>query len=157
MSHPIQILVGTMTGSAELVAQELDQSFRDAGYVPKITMMDALDASALAAGGVFLIISSTYGNGDVPDNAQAFFSSLKVEGPDLSLVTYGLIALGDMTYKATFCHGGLKFDALLTELGAKRLGTPLLHDANGGRRAEDAACDWVATWIGQELAPAAAA
>lgn len=157
MSHPIQILVGTMTGNAELVAQELDQAFRDAGYAPTITMMDALDASVLTAGGVFLIVSSTYGNGDVPDNAQAFFSSLKAESPDLSHVTYGLIALGDMTYKATFCQGGLKFDALLTELGAKRVGAPLLHDANGGRLAEDAACDWAATWIGEELAPALAA
>jgi MioC protein len=157
VSQPITILVGTMTGTAELVAQEVEQTLQAAGYAPRIEMMDAADASVFADGGVFLIVSSTYGNGDVPDNAQAFFSSLQGERPDLSNVVYGVIALGDITYKATFCQGGLQFDRLLNELGARRAGEPLTHDASSGTLAEDVACEWAASWAEQELAPAVAA
>lgn len=156
MSKSITILVGTMTGTAELVAEEVGTTLEAAGYEATIHPMDAAEASAFVDGGVFMIVSSTYGNGDVPDNAQAFFASLASARPDLSNVVYGIVALGDMTYKATFCHGGLQFDALLTELGARRIGAPLLHDASSGTMAEDVACEWAATWV-QQLAPAMAA
>ncbi len=157
MSPHITILVGTMTGTAELVAQEVEETFKSAGFTPRIEMMDNADASVFAGGGAFLIVSSTYGNGDVPDNAQAFFASLQEQRPDLSDVLYGVIALGDITYKATFCQGGLQFDRLLTELGARRAGQPLTHDASSGTLAEDVACEWAAVWVEQELAPALAA
>jgi MioC protein len=157
MSQSVTVLVGTMTGNAELVAQELEQCLSDAGYSPLTRAMDGLDCGALADGGVFIIVSSTYGNGDVPDNAQAFFASLQADRPDLQNVIYGVVALGDMTYRSTFCHGGLKFDQLLGELGARRAGEPLLHDANSGVLAEDAAVEWATDWIKQELALALAA
>jgi len=157
MTAPLTILVGTMTGTAELVAQEVETTLADAGYAPSIVMMDGTDASVFAPGGVFLVISSTYGNGDVPDNAQALFASLESERPDLSNVTYGVVALGDITYKATFCQGGLQFDRLLTELGAQRAGDALLHDASSGLLAEDVACEWAQEWAEKQLAPAKAA
>ena len=81
--------------------------------------MDDLDASVFDGGGVFLICTSTYGAGDVPDNAQRLFSSLETERPDLSGSHVRRIALGDTTYKDTFCQGGKRFEQLLTELGAK--------------------------------------
>ena len=154
MSIPITILVGTMTGTAELVAQEVQETLEAAGYEPRVEMMDSAVAAIFADGGTFLVVSSTYGNGDVPDNAQNFLSSLQQERPDLSGVVYGVVALGDTTYRATFCHGGLHFDQLLTELGARRAGEPMLHDASSGTLAEDLACEWVAAWAEQELAPA---
>jgi MioC protein len=157
MSQPITLLVGTMTGTAELAAQEVADTLKAGGFAPQIRLMDNLDASVFSGGGVFLVVSSTYGNGDVPDNAQAFFASLQAERPDLSGVVYGVIALGDITYKATFCFGGLKFDQLLAELGAKRAGEPLRHDASSGTLAEDVAAEWAAEWAVQELAPALAA
>ena len=157
MPQPVRILVGTMTGTSQLVAEEVESTLRSNGYAPTVDMMDGLDAGAFQGGGVFLIVSSTYGNGDVPDNAQAFFASLKTERPDLCDVVYGVIALGDTTYKATFCQGGLQFDRLLTELGATRVGEPLRHDASSGSLAEDVACDWVTAWAEQELSPALAA
>lgn len=157
MSQPITILVGTMTGTAELVAQEMETTLQAAGYAPRIQMMDAAEASVFDGGGVFLIVSSTYGNGDVPDNAQAFFASLADARPDLSNVVYGLVALGDMTYRATFCQGGMQFDRILAELGAHRAGEMLKHDASGGSLPEDIACEWAKDWVEQELAPALAA
>jgi MioC protein len=157
VTQTITILVGTMTGTAELVAQEVASVLTRHGYLPLILAMDGARADTFADGGVFLLVSSTYGNGDVPDNAQSFFSDLSSVRPNLTRTVYGIIALGDTTYKATFCHGGLKFDRLLTELGAARVGAPLLHDASSGELAEDLACAWVEEWVSDELAPALAA
>ncbi len=143
----IAILVGTMTGTAELVAQEVETSLAAAGHEVSVELMDDLDASVFNEDALFLICTSTYGSGDAPDNAQALLDDLDAKRPDLSRVTYGLIALGDRTYKATFCFGGLKFDSILSELGAKRMGEPLLHDAAAGTLPEDIAAEWSVEWI----------
>ena len=140
------ILVGTMTGTAEMVAQEVQTVLEAAGHAVSIHMMDNLDAGIFADGGIFLICTSTYGQGDVPDNAQEFFASLERERPDLSAVTYGLVALGDRTYKDTFCEGGIRFDTLLTELGARRIGELLQHDASSGTLPEEVAAQWIIPW-----------
>ena len=142
-----------MTGTAEMVAQEVQQALESAGHHAGIQVMDNLDASVFQGGGTFLICTSTYGAGDVPDNAQALFSSLETERPDLSSVTYGIIALGDTTYKDTYCQGGKRFDQLLSELGAKRAGDILMHDASSGTLPEEQAAQWVAPWVEQYLAP----
>ncbi len=147
----ISILVGTMTGTAEMVAQEVQTALEAAGHQAGIQMMDGLDASAFSGSGPYLICTSTYGQGDVPDNAQALFNSLETERPDLSSVTYGVIALGDRTYKYTYCQGGLRFDALLTQLGARRAGEILQHDASSGTLPEEVAAQWVVPWVEQQL------
>jgi MioC protein len=149
----ITILVGTMTGTAEMVAQEVQQALESAGNTATIHVMDNLDASVFAAGGTFLICTSTYGAGDVPDNAQALFSSLETERPDLSSVTYNVIALGDTTYKDTYCEGGKRFDQMLSQLGAKRAGDILMHDASSGTLPEELAAQWVVPWVEQHLTP----
>jgi len=151
MAVDITILVGTMTGTADMVAHEVQQALESAGHQAKIQMMDNLDASVFQGGGTFLVCTSTYGNGDVPDNAQELVSSLETQKPDLSNVTYGLIALGDTTYKDTFCQGGKRFDQLLTELGARRAGDVLMHDASSGTLPEEDAAQWVVPWVEQHL------
>jgi len=146
----VTILVGTMTGTAELVAAEVQTTLEGAGLAVSVHLMDDLDASAFKADSVYLICTSTYGNGDVPDNAQAFLADLEERRPDLRNVSFGVIALGDRTYNATFCHGGLRFDATLRELGATRLGDVLQHDAGSGTLAEDIAAGWALGWISDD-------
>ena len=146
MALNLSILVGTMTGTAEMVAQEVQTALEAVGREATIRMMDDLDASVFVGGGTFLICTSTYGQGDVPDNAQEFFASLERGRPNLSEVTYGVIALGDLTYKDTFCKGGLRFDDLLKELGAHRVGEILKHDASSGTLPEEVAAQWVVPW-----------
>lgn len=147
MSLALTILVGTMTGNAQLVAQELELILDDGETSVRTRLMDGLDASAFDGGGLFLVCTSTYGQGDVPDNAKALYESLLVTRPDLSRVQYGVVALGDRTYKDTFCNGGRRFDAILAELGARRVGEILFHDASSGTLAEEAATEWVGPWV----------
>ena len=149
MGLDITILVGTMTGTAEMVAQEVQTALEAAGHQATIRVMDGLDAGLFQGGGTFLICTSTYGQGDVPDNAQALYKSLEAEKPNLTGVTYGVIALGDRTYKDTYCHGGIRFDKLLTELGAQRAGDILMHDASSGTLPEELAAQWVVPWVEQ--------
>jgi MioC protein len=146
MAVELTILVGTMTSTAELVAQAVQLATEDEGVRMHIKPMDGLDASVFAGGGLYLICTSTYGQGDVPDNAKALYASLQSERPNLAGVEYGVIALGDRTYADTFCFGGKRFDELLTELGARRLGEVFRHDASAGTMPEELATDWAVAW-----------
>mgnify|MGYP001249563296 CR=1 FL=1 len=147
MALELTILVGTMTGTAQLVAQELELRLDDGDTRVRTRLMDGLDAGAFDGGGLFLICTSTYGQGDVPDNAKQLYESLLARRPELSGVRYGIFALGDRTYMDTFCNGGKRFDALLNELGAQRIGEVLLHDASAGTMPEEVAAEWIEGWI----------
>jgi MioC protein len=147
MALELTILVGTMTGNAQLAAQELELMLDDGQTRVQVRVMDGLDASVLTPGGPFLICTSTYGQGDVPDNAKQLYESLVASRPDLSNVQYGVVALGDRTYGDTFCNGGRRFDAILAELGARRIGDILFHDASSGTLAEEAAAEWIGPWM----------
>ncbi|MGC2517617.1 MAG: flavodoxin domain-containing protein [Burkholderiales bacterium] len=149
MALELTLLVGTMTGTAQLVAQELELTLDDGETRVHTQVMDGLDAGVFAGGGLFLVCTSTYGQGDVPDNAKALYESLQSARPDLSRVSYGVIALGDRTYAETFCNGGKRFDAILAELGAKRIGELMLHDASAGTMPEEVAVEWIAGWMEQ--------
>lgn len=137
------ILVGTMTGTAELVAEEIGYALEQGGA--KVTQLDMADATpaVFQRPGRFIICCSTYGSGDVPDNAQALYASLMTEKPDLSAVRYAVFGLGDHAYPETFGYGGKKFDAVLESLGATRLIATFVHDASGDALPEEACMDWL--------------
>ncbi len=147
MALELTILVGTMTGIAQLVAQEIELRLDGEGVRIATLLMDELDSGIFAKGGLFLICTSTYGQGDVPDNAKQLYESLQNIRPDLAAVRYGVIALGDMTYAETFCNGGRRFDRILAELGARRIGDIMFHDASAGTLPEDDAAEWIGGWI----------
>lgn len=152
MGENIHIYVGTMTGTAELVADEILDTLLDKGADAEVSLMDELRADAVSGADTVIICTSTYGQGDVPDNAQALLESLKQTKPDLSAVRYGVFALGDMTYAQTFCFGGKQFDETFQELGAKRVGDVRYHDASSGSLPEDEAADWAADWYEELVA-----
>ncbi len=145
-----------MTGTAQLVAQELELTWDDGEVQIETLMMDKLDGSVFAREGVFLIVTSTYGQGDVPDNAKSLYEDLKAKRPDLSRVRFGVFGLGDRTYAETFNFGGKRFDDLLTELGARRIGERVKHDASSGVLPEEMAAEWGAEWLALAKEAAAA-
>jgi MioC protein len=144
----IKILVGTMTGTAEMVADEMNDALEELGHTVEVTAMDGLEAEVFDGGGTFLIVTSTYGQGDVPDNAMGLYEDLTKNSPDLSDVQYGVFSLGDRTYAETFNFGGKKFDEILSKCGAKRIGEVFTHDASSGSIPEDDGIEWVKEWAG---------
>lgn len=143
----ITILVGTMTGTAQLVAQELELTWDDGDTQVETLLMDGLDSSVFAREGVFLICTSTYGQGDIPDNAKTLYEDLQTKRPNLSQVRYGVFGLGDRTYAETFNFGGKRFDELLGALGARRIGERVKHDASSGELPEEMAAEWGEIWL----------
>ena len=146
----INILVGTMTGTAQMCAQEMELALDGDDVQIATLLMDKLDPGVFAdREAAYLLCTSTYGQGDVPDNAKKLYESLLGQRPDLTGVRYGVIALGDRTYADTFCNGGRRFDAILSELGAQRIGDILFHDASAGTMPEEVAAEWIEGWIEQ--------
>lgn len=139
------IFVATMTGLAEMCGEEIEDALGAADIECERHLMDSLDASAFNDYGLIIIVSSTYGHGEIPDNGIALFESIEA-GVDLSGKSYAVFALGDRTYADTFCAAGDRWDAALTAHGAKRAVDLERHDASSGTLAEDVAGEWAAGW-----------
>jgi len=117
----VTILYGSQTGTAEGIARETGDRLEQAGCKPVVADMDEYDASALAAEENLLVICSTYGDGEMPDNAQGFWDILaSEEAPRLDSTRFSVLALGDSSYE-TYCTAGKDLDARLEALGAQRL------------------------------------
>ena len=154
----LKILVGTMTSTADYVAQAIQMDCADLADPIEVQLMEGLDISVFDEDALYLICTSTYGAGDVPDNARELFDSLDLQPKFLGHVRYGVIALGDSAgHGATFCFGGKKFDERLQGLGARRIGEICCLDSSVETMPEQAGTDWCRGWLAQALAIAQAA
>ncbi|WP_106743446.1 diflavin oxidoreductase [Yoonia maritima] len=142
-SKPIDIIFGTQTGNAETVAESAANLARTKGFTPRVAEMDDISIDQLAAMQNLIVIISTYGEGEMPDNAHQFWDALSAStAPRLESLNYGVLALGDTSYDA-FCQAGKLVDTRLEQLGAKRLSDRVDCDVDF----EDAAEAWVANTI----------
>lgn len=139
------IFVATMTGLAEMCGEEVESALSAHGVECERHLMDGLDASAFAPFDLIVIVTSTYGHGEIPDNGQALFASIE-GGCDLSGKSYAIFSLGDRTYADTFCAAGDRWDKALANAGARRIVDTERHDASSGTLAEDVAGEWAAGW-----------
>jgi flavodoxin len=72
----IGIFVATMTGLADVCGEEIEAALKAAGLASERQLMDNLDTAAFAPYDLLVIVSSTYGHGEIPDNGQMLFESL---------------------------------------------------------------------------------
>jgi len=118
---PITIIYGSRTGNAEFLACEAARQSEMEGMVADVFAMDEIDMAVIAGIERLLVVCSTYGEGDMPDNAQALWDEANgAEVPDLSRVHYSVLALGDTSYE-TFCKAGHDWDQRLGALGARQV------------------------------------
>ena len=117
----------SQTGLGEALAEMTAQSLRDAGVAVRLIAFSALDAETLKAARRALLIVSTTGEGDAPDSAAGFVRRVMKDAPDLSHLSYGLLALGDREY-AQFCGFGRSVDQWLRGAGAATLFDPVEVD-----------------------------
>ena len=147
----LKILVGTMTSTADYVAQAIQMDCADIVSDIEVELMDNLDMSVFSVenskDAIYLICTSTYGSGDVPDNARQLYESMSSQPEFLGHIRYGVIALGDRTYMQTFCFGGQKFDERLQDLGAHRIGDVGCHAASSGTMPETEGTEWCRQWL----------
>ncbi|ASG62848.1 TPA: flavodoxin [Kluyvera ascorbata] len=139
----VGIFVGTMYGNSLLVAEEAQTILGGLGHQAKVFEDPTVADWESYTGKYALVVTSTTGQGDLPDSIVPLFNDLQdMYQPHLR---YGIIALGDSTY-ANFCGGGKRFDALLQEQGAQRIGDMLMIDASEDPEPESVSNPWVEQW-----------
>ncbi|ELR64190.1 Flavoprotein MioC [Photobacterium marinum] len=139
----ITLITGSTLGGAEYVADHLADLLEQEGH--QTETVNRADLANLTLDNTWLVVCSTHGAGEFPDNIQPFIQQLTEQKPDLSQLKYAVIGLGDSSYD-TFCAAAKNLDQQLSSLGATRLGERLDIDVSKDPVPEDPAEAWLAEW-----------
>lgn len=117
----VTVLYGSQTGNAQHIAGQLSKQLEASGFKVSHSAMSDFKTKELKNTATLLIIVSTHGEGDPPDNAVSFHEFLHSrKAPKLPELKYAVLALGDSSYEF-YCHTGRQFDERLSALGAQQL------------------------------------
>ena len=146
----LHILFGSQTGNAEALAQSAAKAARAKGLVPVVQGLGEVDIEVFATMRHVLVITSTYGEGEMPDNAQLFWQAISAStAPRLEQMHFAVLAIGDTGYDG-FCQAGKFIDMRLEQLGAKRVYDRIDCDIDY----EEPSNEWIAASMPQFAASA---
>lgn len=140
----ITLISGSTLGSAEYVAEHLAEKLEDAGFSTETLHGPALDE--LPPAGIWLLVSSTHGAGELPDNLLPLLEEIEEQQPDLSPIRFGAVGLGSSEYD-TFCGAIKTLETALIARGAKKIGDRLEIDVTEHEIPEDPAEAWLIDWV----------
>ncbi|USD65297.1 FMN-binding protein MioC [Vibrio sp. SCSIO 43136] len=138
----IHIITGSTLGGAEYVGDHLSDLLQQAGL--ETTTHNQPELGDIPAQDIWLIVTSTHGAGDYPENIQPFIEALQATPPKMSGVSYAVVAIGDSSYD-TFCGAGRHAHALMQDIGATALTEPCEIDVLAHDVPEDEAERWLKT------------
>jgi MioC protein len=138
----IRILFGTESGNSEMAADDMAEFIAQSGVESQVVPMEKYDVAELPDEGFVIVITSTYGEGELPETTAPFYASLKNSRPNLGSLRFSAFGLGDSTYD-TYGNGIDTVAAILLELGASRVGEVGRHDAAKGEALSEVAVAWV--------------
>ena len=116
----LDILYATQTGNAEVVANNLSTLAKTKGFIVNINEMNFYTMDQFRKLENVAIVTSTYGEGEVPEMGIEFWSDLEASKIKISKLKYGLIALGDRSHEI-FCGAGRAISKKLDELDCKKI------------------------------------
>ncbi len=143
----ILMIVGSEMGNAEMVGDLVKDELEAQGHDVSVVSDGGLAEADLASHDTLLVVTSTTGLGDVPQNVETLYEEIVAERPDLAHLRYGMVGMGDRNYKDTYCGGPRKWMAILDELGATRIGEALLLDATDHPAPDEDALAWLPSWL----------
>lgn len=137
-----EIIVGSMLGASEYVADALQEVLQQAGHNASIHLQPEI--SSLNPAHSWIICTSTHGAGELPDNIQPFAEQLN----QISLpgTEYLVVGLGDSSYD-TFCNGAHLMQQAMNHAGATLIAEPLLIDVLIHPIPEQPASEWLQDWL----------
>lgn len=114
----VTILYGSQTGNSQGLAEKYALALKDNAVDVTIASLATFKPNNLKKVANLLLIVSTHGEGDPPDQAIQFYDFLHSKrAPNLEHLHYSVLALGDSSYEF-FCKTGKDFDEQLAKLGA---------------------------------------
>lgn len=114
----LTILYASQTGNAKGVAKKLAEHAKAAGITVNFKNVSEYKPKSLKSETHLLIVASTNGEGEAPDDAIEFHEFLtSKKAPKLPSLQYSVLALGDSSYEF-YCQTGKDFDDRLKALGA---------------------------------------
>lgn len=121
VSKDVTVLYGSQTGNSEGLAKKTAQHLEDKGFQVTLSSMSDFKPNNLKKINNLLVIVSTHGEGDPPDNALSFHEYVHGRrAPKLDHLSFSVLSLGDSSYEF-FCQTGKEFDERFKELGGTRL------------------------------------
>ncbi len=117
----VTVLYGSQSGNAHSIAEQLAERARVMGLPIRVNAMGEYKRAQLKKEEMLLVIVSTHGEGEPPDDAKALYDFIfGKRAPRLDGVEFAVLALGDSTYEH-FCKIGRDFNERLSSLGAARI------------------------------------
>ena len=116
----LHILFGSQSGNSEALCSLIAKKAADYGLVGHVHDMDGFDLASMTGMKRILIVCSTWGEGEQPDNAEDLFTSAKGVGNILPNTHFSVCALGDTSYEF-FCQSGKEWDEVLESMGGIRV------------------------------------
>ncbi|WP_299652273.1 flavodoxin domain-containing protein [uncultured Tateyamaria sp.] len=151
----VGIFYGSETGNSEMLCEDIETELGD-GFECDIQSLADVDPAEMQKDTFYIIVTSTYGNGDLPSTALPFEEALTEGKPDLKGIRFAIFGLGDMVFAETFAHGSMKLAEMMKAQGATQVGERGIHDASGFDMPEDIALPWVQEIMGLMQADKAA-
>lgn len=144
----IPVIFGTESGNAEMVADDIVAAIAAADLEAEAVPMEDVTVDDLARWPLMVLVTSTYGEGDLPATTAPFHETLMTQRPDLAHLRFAAFGLGDSTYE-TYNNAVSVLAEALAALGATRIGEIGRHDASSGESFTAVATLWAGKLIAE--------
>ena len=144
MKPQICIITGSTLGGAEYVAEHLDDVLQQHSFKTRLEHGASFDEVINEK--VWLIVTSTHGAGELPDNLKPLFEQLEEEILDLSDLRFAVVGLGSSDYD-TFCHSVDYVERVLQAKSAVKICESLRIDVTNVFDHDQCAEDWLPNFI----------